>query len=294
MFDVETTTDPTQRLLIGCYGYNRRRSDGSWPCYEEGIFYADDLPEIDPEGFAVLQDYVRTHNAKVVEGVDNTLHLYSRREFADRVLRRAAFNAGAIVVGFNLPFDVSRIALHVGDSRGPRHRGGFSFLLFKYLHSRSGSYLTDLFRRVRIKHVDSKRSFMQFSRHRKRKRKKGRKRKPERRVPHTTLQPGPLLDLHTLDFALTDKARSLEDATVAWDVPHPKKETEQHGVITPGYVDYNRSDVRATTELLDHLCQELERHPIELDPWKAYSPASIVKAYVRAMGLMPPQERLTT
>jgi hypothetical protein len=47
MFDCETTTDPTQSLLFGCWRYDRSTPYGL-VCAEEGLFYADDLPETRP------------------------------------------------------------------------------------------------------------------------------------------------------------------------------------------------------------------------------------------------------
>ena len=44
-------------------------------------------------------------------------------------------------------------------------------------------------------------------------------------------------------------------------------------------------------ELLEKLRQEFDPHPVDLDPCKAYSPASIAKAYLREMGLRPPAEQ---
>jgi hypothetical protein len=60
-----------------------------------------------------------------------------------------------------------------------------------------------------------------------------------------------------------------------------------HGVITPEYIDYNRRDVLATAELAYKLLEkeEYDKHPINLQVTKAYSPASTGKAYLRTMGM---------
>ena len=59
IFDTETRIDATQRLTFGSY---RFLVDGD--CLEEGLFYADDLPEDDQ---AILRTYVETHLADVGE-----------------------------------------------------------------------------------------------------------------------------------------------------------------------------------------------------------------------------------
>jgi hypothetical protein len=64
-----------------------------------------------------------------------------------------------------------------------------------------------------------------------------------------------------------------------------------HGVVTEQYIDYNRRDVQATGELGIKLLQEYYRNPINLQVTKAYSPASIGKAYLRAMGIKPILQR---
>ena len=102
---------------------------------------------------------------------------------------------------------------------------------------------------------------------------------------HKRGYPGHFLDLRTLAFALTDRSHSLRTACDAFDVEHGKVSAERHGAITPDYIDYNLRDVLATWELYCRTREEFERHPIELAPTKAYSPASVGKAYLEAMGI---------
>jgi hypothetical protein len=75
-------------------------------------------------------------------------------------------------------------------------------------------------------------------------------------------------------------------------VEHKKKPSKVHGVLSEDYIDYNRDDVLSTWELADKLLEEYDKHPINLQETKAYSPASIGKAYLRAMGIRPVLERL--
>ena len=71
---------------------------------------------------------------------------------------------------------------------------------------------------------------------------------------------------------------------------HPKKRALEHGRITPDYIEYNRRDVLATQELLVAARREFDAHPIALNPCSAYSPASIAKGYLRALGVARPDE----
>jgi hypothetical protein len=55
VFDTETTIDPKQKLTFGCYRRCQREA-GGYRCIEEGLFYADDLPERDVK---VLEKYAK-------------------------------------------------------------------------------------------------------------------------------------------------------------------------------------------------------------------------------------------
>jgi hypothetical protein len=101
-----------------------------------------------------------------------------------------------------------------------------------------------------------------------------------------------MLDLRTLAFVLTDRSLSLEGACDLFGVEHGKQKAAQHGVVTPEYIDYNRRDVLASTELAAKLLAEYTMHPIDLQVTKAYSPASIGKAYLQAMGVTPIMQRM--
>jgi hypothetical protein len=280
IFDTETTTDTTQCLTFGSYRFCQWREDGrGLVCKEVGIFYADDLPKRDPEGFQCLKIYAEQHRADVGQGVPDQIKLISRTEFVDTVFWRIAYEAQGLVVGFNLPFDLSRIAVGFGKARDAS-RGGISLELWRWLPKGRKRTRPHPFRpRIVIYHINSRQSFIQF---------KGTMRKGG---SDRELFRGHFLDLRTLTFALTDKSHSLESAGAAFGVVHRKAQAEGHGEITPDYIAYNRRDVLASQELLEKLREEFDRHPIDLDPCAAYSPASIAKAYYRAMGLRSPLDQ---
>jgi hypothetical protein len=74
-------------------------------------------------------------------------------------------------------------------------------------------------------------------------------------------------------------------------VEHGKQTVKRHGIVTKKYIDYNRRDVLANSELAVKLLEEYDKHPVDLQATKAYSPASIGKSYLRAMGIPPILER---
>lgn len=272
IIDTETTTDATQALKFGSYRYCRWTSSSHLECVEEAFFYAENLPERDPEGFAQLQAYAAANSAAVTGS--RKLALLTRREFLNRVFWPAADSGRALIVGFNLPFDLSRLASAWGEGRGPYWKG-FSLVLAEY-KDKSGIWQENRYKpRVCYKPKDSKRAFIGFHGGR------------DRRGKHY----GNFLDLKTLAFALTTKSLSLESACREFGVENGKVAIGDHGVITSAYIDYNRRDVLASQELLERMRAELDLHPIELNPCKAYSSASIAKAYQRALGFTPMRQK---
>jgi hypothetical protein len=282
VFDTETRLDPTQTLTFGSY-----RFIVSGRCLEEGLFYAPDLPELERQ---VLERYVKTHSAETVGDRRRQLRLLTLREFVDR-LYQAVYKGRCLLVGFNLPFDLSRVAYDFTSARG-RFAGGFALELWSYIDS-AGIELPDSYRpRICIKHIDSKRALKGFTT----------RRSPDREdlIPEDAPDGEPedgfkfrghFLDLRMLAFSLTDRSYSLESACEAFGVEHGKTRATSHGEVTEEYIDYNRRDVLATSELAVKLLEEYARHPIPLQATKAYSPASIGKAYLRGMGISPILER---
>jgi hypothetical protein len=281
VFDTETRTDTSQRLTFGSYRFFRGAE-----LQEEGLFYADDLSL---KGRRTLERYVAAQNRRVLTSGEIPLLLLPRRKFLKRFYK-AVYKGRALLVGFNLPFDLSRIAFASRSARG-RFAGGFSLALWSYV--KNGIERPDNHRpSIGIKHIDSKRALQGFT---------GRYRpdnldlipedspsgEPEKGYKFR----GHILDLRTLAFALTDRGYSLEDACKAFGVEHGKQHVARHGLVTNKYIDYNRRDVQATSELAVKLLIEYAKHPINLQPTKAYSPASIGKAYLRAMGILPILER---
>lgn len=276
VFDTETTVDRTQRLLFGCY-----RFIDSGVCAEEGLFYADDLSS---DQLEVLHRYVQMHTEQ------GELQLLSRSEFLKRFFM-ATYKGRSLIVGFNLPFDLSRLGFDVAPARR-EFGGGFSLGLWSY-NDKNGQESSDPNRpRITIKHIDSKRSLMSFT---------GRKETDQDdRIPEGSPDGKPqegykfrghFLDLKTLAFALTDRGHSLKSACEAFGVERGKMHASEHGKVTEEYIEYNRRDVEATAQLAEKLFEEYDRHPIALQETKAFSPASIGKAYLRAMGITPISQR---
>ena len=289
VFDCETRIDKTQALTFGSY-----RFLVAGRCLEEGLFYADDLTANERD---VLERYVREHSPDTdprgipERGIPSNpeLRLLSIADFR-RVLYRVGYKGRGLLCAFNFPFDASRCAIGYVESRD-RFLGGFTFQLFQYRDG-DGQLRVHPYRPgIAIKHMDSKRALKGFTG----------AIDPDKldQIPEGAFKPkkgyvfrGHMLDLRTLAFALTDRSLSLEGACELFGVEHGKQKIDQHGVITPEYIDYNRRDVLASAELAAKLLAEYALHPIELQVTKAYSPASIGKAYLQAMGVTPIMARM--
>src|SRR5262249_11792548 len=107
----ETTTDASQRLRFGSFQWR-------WGSTLErcGLFYAPDLGEHEQR---TLANYAEAHG----------LELLTVEEFVENIFYRFAYEFRATIVGFNLPFDISRLAIKHGTARRRPMRGGFSFQL---------------------------------------------------------------------------------------------------------------------------------------------------------------------
>lgn len=267
VIDCETTIDPSQRLTFGGY----RVLDGE-TLLEEGLFIADDLPDRDR---TTIETYARAHRQDNERG--QPLLVRTRASFLREVFFPVAYDAQGVVVGFNLPFDLSRLACDVSLARG-HYAGGFSFSYLTYIGKDGIERPDKLVPRIAIKALDAKRSRIGFT--------SAWKKRDPKQVGSGDRRSwrGHFLDLRTLTYALTGTASTLDGACAAFGIPGGKHVVEEHGTITPAYIDYARQDVRITAELYRKVLTDYRCHPLTLAPDRALSPASIGKAYLAAMG----------
>lgn len=260
VLDTETTTDIYMNLLLGqamiIEGTNQAHIDGI--VKEHYLFYSDNLTK---SQMAVLKQYAEDKGAILI----------SKQEFIDEVFWSEIWELGSICVGFNLPFDLSRLAISARTFQKGKHRDMFELRLSESKYKPT----------ILIKPIDSKKAFISL-------RFPTSPKTSSKRIP---FRQGRFIDLRTLVFALTNESHSLDSACKLYQVEHGKGVAEKHGEITPEYVEYNRQDVEATLELYCKVKEEFDRHPLPLEAGKAYSPATIGKAYYKAMGIKPFKEK---
>ena len=105
--------------------------------------------------------------------------------------------------------------------------------------------------------------------------------------PHRHL---PIVHIHTrhiVQNVSTDEGYSLPAACEAFGVEYQKLQTVRRAATTKESIDDIRRDGLVMSELAAKLIGEFEQHPIPLSPTHAFSPASIGKGYLRAMGIKP-------
>jgi hypothetical protein len=197
--------------------------------------------------------------------------------FIDEIFYAYAYDLRGTCVGFNLPFDISRIALDHGIARG-KMRGGFSFILS-----------TDKKKpRVQIRHLNSRAALKQFAAPRGERTPRGMKRRGLTVKPHR----GFFVDVRTLAGALLGGSWSLARLAQHLTTEHQKLETDEHGgELTDEYIGYAIQDVQVTWECYEKLRQQFECYGLtKTFSSQLYSEASLGKAYLREMGIKPWQE----
>lgn len=268
--DTETRVDETQRLTFGWYQIRRRGR-----LWREGPISADDLSSAEQ---AIVKRYVQQHRA------DDGRPLYplTRQEFADYLLWGYGWQAEALIVGFNLAFDLSRLAIGAHKARGDGYKLRYWRRSRHETDERAHRYRPD----VTVHAIDARRQFIRFQ--------KPQTVDPAHLRPDGTSPQGNFLDLHTLAYAFSDRNLSLASAALLFGCAQRKQTRDVvYGVVDEAHIDYCRQDVRVTAELLDKLHEEYGRHTIRsiLPATQLVSPAALGKAYLRAMGVTPLVER---
>jgi hypothetical protein len=244
VFDSETSIDEAQSLLFGSchmyvYGYLK----------EKYLFYADNLEQCK---VAIIAGYAKEHGYT----------LLSRKELVESIFIPYAFKARAKVVGFHLPFDLTRLSIKT--TRSTKYSHGFSLILSE----------DKRIPRIVIKSLNNKASFIEFT--------NPERKKSEQKYRHYK---GNFIDSRTATFALTDKSFTLEGAAKEFDCKLYKLTPEGHGKIAPEYIAYNNNDTCVTYELYTKVLERYQLYCLDKDLGQLYSPASIGKANLEKIGV---------
>ena len=152
--------------------------------------------------------------------------LFAVDEFIEKVFIPAAYRNGATIVGFNLPFDLSRIAISAQPARPVYRRKPDKHLPVaptrneKVDRSMVGGFTFKLSDRddrpnLRVKHLSRRAAFINFAYAGEQPTARSRRTRKER----TARERGFFLDLKTLAAALTSKSHSLDSLAEFLEVP---------------------------------------------------------------------------
>ena len=123
IFDTETTLDPAQELNFGAF--RRCKLVGSkYVCVAEGIFYRDDVTAAQLKLLEKYKTDPPTLAAVEYFPTETQLSLRDHTSFIRDVFWKSV-RKGEMIVGFNLPFDLSRLAVQSKEGK----KGDWSLVL---------------------------------------------------------------------------------------------------------------------------------------------------------------------
>ena len=240
VFDTETTDDLYQNLKFGYFKIYQNNV-----LEYHGLFY--DTNTVTPQEYLILEKFSQQHKTP----------LYTIDKFR-KIFITEVFRLKTLCLGFNLPFDLTRIAIKA-TTRRFRKQNGFSLVL----SNQSG------YPRINLKHATSTLSFITWG----------------NAKANSKYFKGNFLDLRTLTHALTDTKHTLESACEAFGTKYKKTSAKEHGKITTDYIKYCINDVDSTFSLYLNAKKEFETYNLEIPITEAYTPASIGKAFLKKMGV---------
>jgi hypothetical protein len=260
VFDCETTTDPGQALRLGfCRVYFREELRHEICFYKPGMLYQRDA--------ASIRRWASRANVA----------LMSCDEFIDKILYKYGYELRGTIVGFNLPFDLSRLAISHFPARTTQRDksmyGGFSLKLSPFPWCPP----------VQIKHLSRFVSFMRYAGY-----SSPANRSQRKRGQSVPVKRGYFVDVRTLAAALLSKSFTLGSLAKFLSVEARKLETDEHGrKLTAEYLDYARRDVLTTWHCYQALRSRYAAMSLETPISRVFSEASLGKAYFNKMGIQP-------
>jgi len=255
VFDTETTTDAAQQLRFGAYQI--REGDR---LAKTGLFFD---PTLDTSELETLRRFA----------INNGFECHPLDDFVHKVLLRIGYDRRGTVVGFNLPFDISRLAMDHAPARRSM-RGGFTFKLSKWKTQP----------RVRVKHLNRAMALIDFATPGKNET----ARASRKRGLKTPKQSGFFVDVATVAAALLSQRFTLAKLCERLETVTRKHQDAEHGAqLTEAYLEYACADVQVTWECFVALRDQYGRHALSTPLHRVLSEASVGKAYLKDMGVTP-------
>lgn len=264
VFDTETTMAISQQLRVLAYQVH------------EGADLVESGFAFNPDGVAELELAALRRHADV-----RGLMVQPLRDFITEVLVPIFVEKRGLLVGFNLPFDISRIASghgRVAPGRGPDRSvdhsmvGGVSFRF-------DG---TDV--RVQVKRTSARGAFIRLALGTGTSVEKLNREHGGNMADHR----GYVVDVSTIAGAMLGRKLSLKRTAEILGTKHQKLDVDLGRAIDDELLRYAMNDVDVTWDCFVDLGARYEALGLVQTPiWRIQSEASIGKAHLREMGLVP-------
>jgi hypothetical protein len=266
IFRCATTGDEKQDLLFGAY-ICAELDDEEYAAKEIGLFYR----EGHAVEFRVLSRFVKGSAYEV-----GNVEQFRRNVFLKYL------KASALIVAYDAPREISRIAIKWNKSLKTRRAFSFYFRMFRDATTgkmRPSGYEPG----ISVETLDAAKAIYRPIKY------KFHDRDAEQEEDQNFSNVH-ILDLKTLTSVLTGESYSFPSACDIFGAPASRQRKSCSRVTKPA-IERLLRDVTAELELLNRLIREFERHPVDLVPDRCYSPATLAKSYLSAMGIKPPQEK---
>jgi hypothetical protein len=266
IFHCATTTDERQNLLFGAY-ICAQLKDGQYVAGEIGLF----CREGHPEERRVLNRFVQ----------GSAFELCTVEEFRRKIFLKY-LKAGALIVAYDAPFQISRIAVKWNKSL--KGRGAFSLYFRMFRDKKTGKMRPSGYEPgLSIENLDASKSIYRLIKYQFHE--MDAKREQEQQRSNVRV-----LDLKTLTGVLTGEGHSFLSACEIFGAPASRMRKVPPRVTKPAIESLLRN-VTGELELLNRLKQKFAAHPVDLAPERCYSAATLAKKYFSAMGIKPPQKK---
>lgn len=270
--DWETTRDTRQDPRFLIYHLHGLSNEQRIYRYREGRLDREALDSLFDAGLVYDSGVCTADEVETMRrwAQDHCYAFMDRRAFLD-VFYRWAYHERALVIGHNLAFDLSRLALSWTQGGGAKHRdfrGGFSLKLCECPHEECFDHP-----RLRMRRLGRHKTTFAFAHVRipANNANKARTRKYDGRFVDTAT--AALALLGPGDVRLAGLARRLK-------LPMGKGEAEHGKTITRDYLDYADRDVEVTWACYQKLRDLYRQHGTRRAIWNILSEASMAKAYL--------------
>jgi hypothetical protein len=249
VFDTETTTDVRQELR---FGIAQLYSNGR--LVRTMVF----LGEVTLKERQTISIWAKAHGASI-----STIFEFVTREFLP-----LAVDSRVVIAGFNLPFDLARIAADWEPKRKVSGKRAWTLSLIPRSNPKWA-----FVPRIRVERVHSAMSFISFT---------------GTRGKYRTYR-GAFVDARTFVRVLTGEGHSLRTAGEAFGCVRKKTEQDYRGPVNRRFLDYCLNDVELTAELYFRCRARYARFGLSKHPSQLYSSATLAKDLWEARGIVPPR-----